>query len=317
MNFLRTARELYLKNLFLRPKAINMTLLLMAAGRGSRYGKLKQFDGLGPKEEFLMEFSIYDALENGFDHIVVVTQKDNVAFLKEYLSSKIPETVALDVVSQELSDLPEGISFEGERAKPWGTAHAVWSARKVISGPFAVINADDYYGKQAYKNAADFIFKDPKDTSFGLVAYTLKDTLSEYGSVSRGVCKQNGKALLSVEERIAIEKQQDGIVDTDSGIQFTGDELVSMNFWVCRPVIFDQIEQDFRSFLEKGENMEKGEVYLPFVIQAMLQAKKTDVDVIPSESMWFGVTYADDKEKAMAQLKGMTLEGQYRSPLWK
>ncbi len=316
MNFFRTARELYCKNLFLRPKAFTMTLLLMAAGRGSRYGKLKQFDGLGPKEEFLMEFSIYDALENGFDHIVVVTQKDNVSFLKDHLSSRIPETVALDVVAQELTDLPEGISFEGERAKPWGTAHAVWSARNVISGPFAVINADDYYGKQAYKNAADFIFKDPNNSSFGLVAYTLKDTLSEYGSVSRGVCKQNGTSLLSVEERIAIEQQHNKIVDTDSGIQFTGDELVSMNFWVCRPIIFDQIEQDFRSFLEKGENMEKGEVYLPFVIQAMLQAEKTAVEVIPSGSMWFGVTYADDKEKAMAQLKEMTSEGQYRSPLW-
>lgn len=316
MNFLWTGRDLQLKNLFLRPKQVIMTLLLMAAGRGSRYGKLKQFDGLGPKEEFLMEFSIYDALENGFDHIVVVTQKDNVTFLKDYLSSKIPATVALDVVSQELSDLPEGIGFEGERAKPWGTAHAVWSARKVISGPFAVINADDYYGKQAYKNAANFIFGNPNDNSFGLVAYTLKDTLSEYGSVSRGVCKQDGKALLSVVERTAIEQQKSGIVDTDSGIKFTGDEMVSMNFWVCRPAIFDQIEKDIRSFLEEGENMEKGEVYLPFVIQAMLEAGKTKVEVIPSESMWFGVTYADDKEKAMSQLQDMTLEGQYRSPLW-
>ncbi len=294
-----------------------MTLLLMAAGRGSRYGKLKQFDGLGPKEEFLMEFSIYDALENGFDHIVVVTQKDNVSFLKEYLSERLSPSIALDVISQELKDLPEGTGFSGERTKPWGTAHAVWSARNVISGPFAVINADDYYGKAAYKNAADFINKDAGSEAFGLVAYTLRDTLSEYGSVSRGVCKREGKALISVEERIKIEQQGDSIQDTDSGIQFTGDELVSMNFWICRPAIFDQIEKDLRTFLSKAENMEKGEVYLPFVIQAMLQADKTSVEVIPSDSKWFGITYADDKEIAMTQLQQMTEAGSYRTPLWK
>ena len=288
----------------------------MAAGRGSRYGALKQFDGLGPREEFLMEFSIYDALENGFDHIVVVTQKDNVDFLREYLSSRIPEGVKLDVVSQDLNDLPEGTSFSGERAKPWGTAHAVWSARKVIDGPFSVINADDYYGKKAFENAARFVAGEKDGKAFGLVAYTLKDTLSPYGSVSRGVCKQAGNSLLSVEERTKIEEGKDGIVDADSGLRFSGDELVSMNFWVCRPVIFDRIEQDLRSFLAQGQNLEKGEVYLPFVIQAMLQEGKTSVDVIPSESMWFGVTYADDKQTAMDHLKRMTREGQYRSPLW-
>lgn len=293
-----------------------MTLLLMAAGRGSRYGKLKQFDGLGPAEEFLMEFSMYDALKNGFTHIVVVTQKDNVPYLKDYLSGRLNQSIALDVIAQELHDLPEGSSYKGEREKPWGTAHAVWTARNVISGPFAVINADDYYGKIAYKNAANFITRTADDMSFGLVAYTLRDTLSEYGSVSRGVCKREGNTLISVEERIKIEQQEDAIVDTDSGIRFTGEELVSMNFWVCRPAIFDQIEQDLRVFLQKEENIQGGEVYLPFVIQAMLQANKTTVEVIPSESKWFGVTYADDKDKAMSHLKQMTDEGGYPSPLW-
>lgn len=293
-----------------------MTLLLMAAGRGSRYGKLKQFDGLGPAEEFLMEFSMYDALKNGFTHIVVVTQKDNVSYLKDYLSGRLNQSIALDVIAQELHDLPEGSNYKGEREKPWGTAHAVWTARNVISGPFAVINADDYYGKIAYKNAANFITRTADDMSFGLVAYTLRDTLSEYGSVSRGVCKREGNTLISVEERIKIEQQEDAIVDTDSGIRFTGEELVSMNFWVCRPAIFDQIEQDLRVFLQKEENIQGGEVYLPFVIQAMLQANKTTVEVIPSESKWFGVTYADDKDKAMSHLKQMTDEGGYPSPLW-
>ncbi len=293
-----------------------MTLLLMAAGKGSRYGKLKQFDGLGPNEEFLMEFSIYDALQNGFDHIVVITQKDNVEFLREYLQPRLPEGIQLDVLAQQLNDLPEGISYDGERAKPWGTAHAVWTARNVINNPFVVINADDYYGKNAYQNAAEFIAENSGKNTFGLVAYTLSDTLSEYGSVSRGVCEQDGVQLMSVVERTKIERQDNGIVDTDSGLRFTGDELVSMNFWVCHPSIFERITRDLKSFIEAGENLERGEIYLPFVIQAMLQEKETEVAVIPSESMWFGVTYLDDKEKAMTKLQEMTRTGGYQSPLW-
>lgn len=293
-----------------------MTLLLMAAGRGSRYGKLKQFDGLGPKAEFLMEFSMYDALNNGFDHIVVITQKDNVDFLRDYLQPRLPETVKLDVLAQELSDLPEGTTYAGERSKPWGTAHAVWTARKVINGPFAVINADDYYGRTAYGNAARFIRNTGAGEHYGLVAYTLKDTLSPYGSVSRGVCKQQGDSLVSVEERVKLEQQNGMVKDLDTGLEFSGDELVSMNFWICRPSIFPQIAQDLNAFLNRGEGVESGEVYLPFVIQAMLQNHMVSVTVIPSESRWFGVTYADDKEKAMAELQQMTAQGHYRSPLW-
>ena len=293
-----------------------MTLLLMAAGRGSRYGKLKQFDGLGPNEEFLMEFSIYDAIENGFDHIVVITQKDNVEFLSNHLVERLPKSVRVDVIAQEISDLPEGSTYEGERQKPWGTAHAVWSARNVIKNPFAVINADDYYGKGAYRNAAEFIAKNKDNDHYALVAYTLSDTLSEHGSVSRGVCERDGNALLSVVETTKITRQSDSIVDLDTGKEFVGDELVSMNFWVCRPSIFSQIEDDIREFLNDEANITGSEVYLPFVIQAMLQQNKTLVDVIPSDSKWFGVTYANDKEIAMDQLNTMTNKGAYRTPLW-
>ncbi len=293
-----------------------MTLLLMAAGKGSRYGKLKQFDGLGPREEFLMEFSIFDALDAGFEHIVIITQKNNVDYLKEYLGERLPGDVELDVVPQEVEDLPQGHFVDVERAKPWGTAHAVWSARHLITEPFAVINADDYYGQKAYANAADFIADEDNFDKFGLIAYTLEDTLSEFGSVSRGVCQQNGTSLISVEERIKIERSNGTIIDTDSGVTFTGKELVSMNFWVCSPDIFTQIEEDLISFLEEGNNLDKGEVYLPFVIQGMLQQEMTSVDVIPSDSKWFGITYADDKEKAVSELKNMTDSGHYPSPLW-
>ena len=294
-----------------------MTLLLMAAGRGSRYGKLKQFDSLGPNDEFLMEFSISDALESGFDHIVVVTQKDNVDFLRDYLAERLPNHIKLDVISQELSDIPEGSSFSGKRDKPWGTAHAVWSARKVIDNAFVVINADDYYGKSAYTKVADFIKENSTSNDYALVGYTLKDTLSEHGSVSRGVCKIDADYnLLSVNERTKIEQLPDAIKDQDSGLLFTGDELASMNFWVCNPSIFDSIEEDFVAFLKEESNIIGGEIYLPFVVQEMMENNKIGVKVIPSGGEWFGITYASDKEKAMAQLADMSKNGNYKIPLW-
>ena len=289
----------------------------MAAGSGSRYGKLKQFDGLGPKEEFLMEFSIFDALENGFDHVVAITKKANVDFLGEHLSERLPKTVKLDVLSQELSDIPEGCHFSAERQKPWGTAHAVWTARHIIDQPFVVINADDYYGKGAFKNAAAFI-QDPAFTeAYGLVGYTLKDTLSDHGSVSRGVCSADESGtLLSVIERIKLEREGSKVVDRDSGTEYTGDELVSMNYWICRPSIFPAIEKDLKTFIGKGENLEKGEVYIPFVIQEMVQRKEVSVKVVPSDGQWFGVTYASDREMAVAELQKSTDNGAYPSPLW-
>ena len=288
----------------------------MAAGRGSRYGKLKQFDDLGPRGEFLMEFSIFDAISNGFDHIVVITQKDNVDYLREYLGERLPDHVSLDVLAQELTDLPAGTQFAGERPKPWGTAHAVWTARNVIAQPFVVVNADDYYGQPAYERAAAFIRKSPQADAYGLVAYTLADTLSPHGSVSRGVCRQQGSSLISVDERTEIEDTGGEIRDADSGLTFTGKELVSMNFWVCQPSIFPKIESDFREFLSGLEDPAKGEIYLPFVIQDMLRTGAARVEVIPAESQWFGVTYAADKDRAVAALKELTQAGRYPAPLW-
>ena len=294
-----------------------MTLLLMAAGRGSRYGKLKQFDDLGPKGEFLMEFSIYDALESGFDHIVVITQKDNVDFLRKHLQERLPQNIQLDVLSQELTDLPEGASFSGEREKPWGTAHAVWSARNVIKNAFVVINADDFYGKSAYQKAAEFMRYNKGTQDFALVGYPLKDTLSEHGSVSRGICKVDpNNILISVEERIKIEQQGSVLKDQDSGLEFNGNELASMNFWICQPSIFSSTETQFREFLKHEELVHKGEIYLPFIIQQMKDDHEAVIRVIPSDSEWFGVTYASDKEKAIASLLLKTNEEQYPSPIW-
>ena len=293
-----------------------MTLLLMAAGSGSRYGKLKQFDDLGPNGEFLMEFAMYDAIQNGMDHIVVITKKENVSFLEDHLDGRLPSNVKLNVLAQEITDLPEGVNFTGERPKPWGTAHAVWTARNVIDQPFCVINADDFYGASAYANSANFMREYPKENQYALVGYTLKDTLSEHGSVSRGVCMTDGDNLVSVDERLKLAQEGDRVIDADSGMEYTGDELASMNFWICRPQIFDVIETEFREFLADDHMIKTSELYIPKTIQNLLQQDLVNVKVLESQDNWFGVTYASDREIAVASLQEKTNNGKYPSPLW-
>ncbi|MBT8266081.1 MAG: UTP--glucose-1-phosphate uridylyltransferase [Bacteroidia bacterium] len=293
-----------------------MTLLLMAAGSGSRYGKLKQFDELGPRGEFLMEFSIHDALACGFDHIVIITKAANQEFLKKYLSERLPESIKLDVLVQEISDIPEGIELHTEREKPWGTAHAVWTARNVIKSDFVIINADDFYGKPAFRGAADFVTNNDAENTYALVGYRLKDTLSDHGSVSRGVCKADGQNLITIEEHTKIHEKDNVIIDEESGRILDPDTLVSMNFWVCSASIFDYIESYFKNFLNEPSNLEKNEIYLPFVAQEMMSNGLINIKVVSADSHWFGVTYYDDKVEAVKTLAKLTEKGDYPSPLW-
>ena len=294
-----------------------MTLLLMAAGSGSRYGKLKQFDDLGPAKEFLMEFSIYDALKNNFNHIVVITKAANKIFLESHLSERLPHSVKLDVLVQDIKDIPEGVELTTEREKPWGTAHAVWTARNVISGDFVIINADDYYGQNAFEGAANFMKNNKSSSTFALVAYNLKNTLSEFGSVSRGVCEVENKRLKSIIERTKILEKDTQIVDEDSGVVLDPNSAVSMNFWICNESIFNYIETYFTKFLQNQNNLEKSEIYLPFVTQEMMENGHITVEVIEAKSTWFGVTYYEDKEVAVATLKALTNKGAYPTPLWR
>ena len=294
-----------------------MTLLLMAAGSGSRYGKLKQFDDLGPAKEFLMEFSIYDALKNNFNHMVVITKAANKIFLESHLSERLPHSVKLDVLVQDIKDIPEGVELTTEREKPWGTAHAVWTARNVISGDFVIINADDYYGQNAFEGAANFMKNNKSSSTFALVAYNLKNTLSEFGSVSRGVCEVENKRLKSIIERTKILEKDTQIVDEDSGVVLDPNSAVSMNFWICNESIFNYIETYFTKFLQNQNNLEKSEIYLPFVTQEMMENGHITVEVIEAKSTWFGVTYYEDKEVAVATLKALTNKGAYPTPLWR
>ena len=293
-----------------------MTLLLMAAGSGSRYGKLKQFDDLGPNGEFLMEFSIYDAIKNGFEHIVVITKSENQDFLKKYLTARIPSPIKLDVLEQKIDDIPQGSNFSSVRKKPWGTAHAVWTARDVINSPFVIINADDYYGQNAFKGAAKFIQTEKNDDSFALVSYKLEDTLSEFGTVSRGVCTLKDNFLKTIIERTKIIKKNGTIIDEDSKNILDPKSTVSMNFWICNPKIFKYTEPYFTSFLADPNNHQKNEIYLPFVAQEMMRNKLITVKVINSNSEWFGVTYYNDKDIAVKTLDKLVKEGKYPSRLW-
>ena len=288
----------------------------MAAGSGSRYGKLKQFDDLGPAEEFLMEFSIFDALKNNFNHIVVITKAANKSFLESHLSERLPSEVKLDVLVQEIKDIPEAVSIDTNREKPWGTAHAVWTARNVIKGSFVIINADDYYGQNAFDGAAKFIKNNDTPDKFALVAYNLKNTLSKFGSVSRGVCEVNNHQLTSIIERTKISEKDSQIIDEDSGVVLEADTAVSMNFWICNESIFRYIETYFTKYLENPDNLEKNEIYLPFVTQEMMENGHITVEVIEAQSTWFGVTYYDDKKEAVRTLAELTEAGAYPTPLW-
>ena len=293
-----------------------MVLLIMAAGSGSRYGKLKQFDELGPNGEFLMEFSIYDAIKSGFNHIVLITKRENKDFLYNYLREKIDNSIKLDVVVQEVDNLPEGIIAHSARQKPWGTAHAVWCARDYIDTDFAIINADDYYGSKAFEKAARFFNDSDDQNNYGLVSYRLKNTLSEFGSVSRGVCKVKNDKLVSINEYLKIQQENNIIFDSNSGKILKEYDLVSMNFWICKNDFFIFLENYIIQCIRELKNIEKDEIYLPFAIREYSELNNMEIDVISSLSKWFGITYIEDKKESIKKLKVLTENKLYPSPLW-
>ena len=298
-------------------KIRNKTLLIMAAGSGSRYGALKQFDQLGPKGEFLFEFSIYDAIINGFDHIVIIIKKEYVDEIKTYLNKRISKQIKIDVIEQCINNLPKEITQNFKREKPWGTAHAIWVAKEFIDGNFVIINADDYYGKQAFKLAAEFISIQRNKNEYALVPYILKDTLSKHGTVSRGLCKRNGNKLEEIKELTEIKEINSTIIDIATNTILKANELISMNFWICDNSIFKYIEKQFIDFLKDEKNIAKGEILIPSVIQNLIESSKVTVELTEVGSSWFGVTYADDKVFAVRLLKEMTNNKDYPSPLWK
>lgn len=293
------------------------SILIMAAGRGSRYGTLKQFDELGPNKEFLFEFTLFDAISAGFDHVVLVTRKQHVDSLRHYLESRLPEHVRLDVIPQEISDLPARSDFSGVRQKPWGTGHAVWVARNVIDGMFVVANADDYYGSESLWLAMEFIRSLPDSSEFASVPYRLSETLSPEGSVSRAICHAEGAYLKNIEEVKEIQMSGGNLIDRETSRQFSGEEVTSMNFWVFGPKVFDLLERDLLEFVHSPEAGAGEEIYIPNQVQVWIRKGEARVRLTGAGSDWFGVTYANDKQRAQENLAKRTDLKLYPSPLWK
>ena len=299
-------------------------LIIMAAGMGSRFGGLKQVTPLGPSGELIIDYSIHDAMEAGFERIVFVIKHEIEDVFKEFIGNRIEKIVQTDYVFQELNELPEGYSIPEGRVKPYGTAHAVWCCRDVVKGPFMVINSDDYYGKDCFKLIYDFITKPVNDgvKHLAMAGYILENTLTENGTVSRGVCEidENYKVKELVERtKIAIIDDK-AMYTEDDGKTWTEldkKSYVSMNCWGYPAGMFDEFDKELRVFLDTiSSNPIKGEFYLPMMADKMTKEGIADITVLPVSDKWFGVTYAEDKPKVMAALKELADKGVYAQRLW-
>ncbi|MBR5782698.1 MAG: nucleotidyltransferase [Clostridia bacterium] len=296
-----------------------MTLVIMAAGMGSRYGGLKQIDPIGPHGEFIIDYSIYDAVQAGFDKVVFIIKEENLELFRETVGKRVENKVKVEYAFQSVSDLPEGFSFPEGRTKPLGTGHAVWCARKAVEDNFAVINSDDFYGRDAFVQVAKFL-RNAERGNFCMAGYILKNTVTENGYVSRGVCLTEGDKLTQVVERTHIEQTEDGIAYLEKNVWTALPEysLVSMNCWGFTPTIFDSLEKGLKKFLqdELPQNPEKAEFFLPFLVQDEIDAGNCTVDVLETTAKWYGVTYAADRPVMADFLKQATEEGIYPSGLF-
>ena len=296
------------------------TLLVIAAGMGRRYGGLKQTVPVGPSGEWIVDYSMYDAIRTGFDKLVFVIRRDFEQAFKEKIGSRFDGIIEVDYAYQQLDSCVGGYNFK-DRQKPWGTGHAVLVAKDVIDGPFAVINADDYYGSESMKIVIEHLRGgDVSNNNFAMVGYVLRNTLSDYGSVCRGICQlDSGNMLRAVVERVGIEKTTEGTMFTDEDGKeqlLNGDEIVSMNFWGFGAGVFDYLQEQFDKFLvEKGKEL-KSEFYLPEAVDVMIRKGQVSVKVLPTSDKWFGVTYREDKQIAQAKIADLVQQGLYPERLW-
>ncbi len=299
---------------------IKPTLFILAAGMGSRYGGLKQIDGLGPNGETIMDYSVYDALRAGFGKIVFVIRKDFEDDFRRVVLSKYADKVPCEICFQSVDKVPAGCSYNAERTKPWGTNHAVLMGKELIHEPFAVINADDFYGKDSFQVLADYL-KSVEGTQgkYCMVGYRVCNTLSENGTVSRGVCTTDENGLLTdVIERTKIENKGGKIVFTEDGVdtELAPNTPVSMNMWGFTPEYFDYSEEAFRLFLaERGQEL-KSEYYIPSLVNELITSGKATCKVLDTTSKWFGVTYAEDRPQVVMKINQLIKEGVYPAKLF-
>ena len=300
-------------------------LVIMAAGMGSRYGGLKQIDPVDREGHIIMDFSIYDAKKAGFEKVVFIIKKENEKDFKDAVGRRIEKVMDTAYVYQELDSIPEGFAVPEGRVKPWGTAHAILCAAGEIDSPFAVINADDYYGRSAFEKIYQYLttHEDDEKYRYTMVGYRLINTVTDNGYVSRGVCALNEKnELVSVTERTRIEKRGSGVAYSEDGgsswKEIDGNTLVSMNMWGFTESILEEIRSGFQAFLKKGlaENPMKCEYFLPSVVSDLLSAGKASVSVLESGDKWYGITYKEDKPAVTAAVQKLKDSGRYPERLW-
>lgn len=300
-------------------------LVVMAAGMGSRYGGLKQIDPVDEYGNIIMDFSIFDAKEAGFEKVVFIIKKAIEKEFKENVGKRMERRVQVEYVYQELDKVPEGFEVPEERVKPWGTGHAILCCKDVVNEPFAVINADDYYGKQAFREIYNQLTSqgDDEKYQYAMVGYELVNTMTDHGHVARGVCATDDQGrLVDIHERTRIEKRGDhGAYTEDDGatwVTLPGDTVVSMNLWGFTPSILEELDRRFASFLDREvpSNPLKCEYFLPFVVDELLKEDKAQVKVLKSKDRWYGVTYKEDKETVVQAIRRMKEQGLYPEKLW-
>lgn len=299
------------------------TLLILAAGMGSRYGGLKQLDAMGPCGEVVMDYSVFDAIRAGFGKVVFVIRRDFEDQFKAQIGRRFENHIRVQYAFQDLHDLPAGFTVPPERTKPWGTAHAMLAAESLIHEPCLMINADDFYGRDAFaKIAAELSQERPADgrSHYSMVGFHLKNTLSEHGSVARGVCTCDSNGMLaSVTEMTRIFKTASGAEnreDEAAPVKLTGDELVSMNFFGFREDVFGHLREAFTRFLRESGTDPKAECYVPKVVDELIKTGKADVRVLETTGKWFGVTYPEDKPEVVGSIAALVKAGEYPAPLW-
>lgn len=300
-------------------------LIIMAAGMGSRYGGLKQIDPVDEQGHIIMDFSIYDAVKAGFEKVIFIIKKEIEQDFREKIGDRLEQRIQVEYVYQDMENLPEGFAVPEGRVKPWGTAHAVLSCLTAVDGPFAVINADDYYGQQAFQMIYDYLasHRDTDRYQYTMVGYMLENTLTENGHVARGVCEtdENGK-LTKITERVRIEKHENGPAYTeDDGATWTslpGDTVVSMNMWGFTESMLPEIRDRFAAFLKDNlsKNPLKCEYFLPFVVDELIREDKAEVTVLKSRDRWYGVTYREDKPVVVKAIQDLKDQGLYPQGLW-
>jgi len=297
------------------------TLFVLAAGMGSRYGGLKQLDGLGPNGETIMDYSIYDAIQAGFGKVVFVIRKAFEQDFREKIVSKYADKVPVELVYQELDSLPSGFNVPEGREKPWGTGHAVLMGKDAIHEPFAVVNADDYYGRESWKILADYLISIAgTEGQYAMVGYRVANTLSESGTVSRGVCETNAEGFLTrITERTKILREADGVVryiEEDCKTELPDNTPVSMNMWAFTPDLFRNAEAFFVEFLREHGDELKSEFYIPSVVDRLIHSGQATCRVLDTPSKWFGVTYPTDRPQVVDKFAQLVNDGVYPSPLF-